>query len=117
MFIQGTCDVCGREREIGVASLPFAPMSVAFCRECLKEDAYPLWALHASAECAGGYERCVDWFKELRSFKDGRYIEGNEVVLAFQTIEEVKLPEILRQRQNPDLCLQEGYNSEPGDEK
>lgn len=80
MFIKGICDVCDREREIGVASLPFMPMSVAFCRECLEKDAYPLWALHIGAELNDGYENTADWFKELKSFKDGEYIDGPEVM-------------------------------------
>lgn len=80
LLMQGTCDVCGREREVGVASLPFAAVSVAYCRECLQENAFPLWALHASAEIAGGYAGMADWFQELRSYKDGRYIDGKEVV-------------------------------------
>lgn len=81
MFFIGKCDVCERDnREVGVASLPFAAMSIAFCKECLNEDAFPLWALHANAEMCGGYEECADWFKQMKSFHDGKYIDGKEVI-------------------------------------
>jgi hypothetical protein len=83
MIQNGTCDVCGRERRIGVASLPFAAMSVAFCHECLREGAYPLWALHACAEICGGYAQTNEWFQSLRSWKDGRYIDGPEVMACY----------------------------------
>ncbi len=78
-MMQGTCDVCSREAEVGVASLPFAPMSVAFCHECLKQDAYPLWALHAGADMNEGYDNCADWFKNLCSYWNGAYIDGDMV--------------------------------------
>lgn len=79
-FRVGTCDVCQRDREVGVASLPFAPMSVAFCRECLEHNAYPLWALHAQYEMVGGPKNAADWFKGLSSFVDGQYIDGKDVL-------------------------------------
>jgi len=79
VFSIGTCDVCGKKNEVGVASLPFAPMSVAFCRSCLQAHAYPLWAIHANIEMLGGYEEAADWFKELGSFHDGEYIDGDKV--------------------------------------
>lgn len=79
MFRLGTCDVCSKETEVGVASLPFAPMSVAFCRECLTHNAYPLWALYAGYDINSGVEQTAQWFQELGSFHEGSYIDGAEV--------------------------------------
>ena len=81
--MKGTCDVCEKTSEVWVGSLPFAPMSVAFCAECLKESAYPLWALHATVECLGGYDQAAEWFKELRSYHDGMYIDGPQVKMLY----------------------------------
>lgn len=82
-LLQGKCDVCGQDKLVGVASLPFAAMSVAFCRDCLKNKAFPLWALHANAEMCGGYENCADWFKELASYYKGEYIDGDTVMALY----------------------------------
>ena len=74
------CDVCGKDEAVGVASLPFAPMSVAFCVPCLKAKAFPLWSMHGSIELAGGPDGCADWFKELKSYHDGDYIGWDRIV-------------------------------------
>lgn len=75
-----TCDVCDRERDVRVGSLPFAPMSVAFCQECIGQNAYPLWALHTGYDLVDGPDNAADWFKEMRSYADGLYIDGAEVL-------------------------------------
>ena len=83
-LVQGKCDTCGKETLVGVASLPFAAMSVAFCRDCLVHNAFPLWAIHANVEMIGGYEHVADWFKQLCSYHDGRYITAEEVVALYK---------------------------------
>lgn len=58
-------------------------MSVAFCHECLRENAYPLWALHAGYDMNGGVSNTAEWFQQLRSWKDGHYIDGAEVLACY----------------------------------
>lgn len=86
-MITGKCDTCNKDDgEIGVASLPFAPMSVAFCRDCLKQGAYPLWALHIGIEMCGGSDEVADWFKLMNSFHNGKYISGKEVMALYAQV-------------------------------
>lgn len=88
MFVDGTCDVCLRQRQIGVASLPFAPMSVAFCRECLTNNAYPLWTLHAAIELGGGKAAVgefAQWFRLSRSYYGGAYIGFDRVLALYMS--------------------------------
>jgi len=83
-FTQGICDVCDRDREIGVASLPFAPMSVAFCRECLTQRAYPLWSLLGLIDMCGGPDEVAAWVHDCKAFKAGVYIEWEAIVRLHQ---------------------------------
>ena len=45
------CDTCGKSPIRGVAAIPFIPMSVAYCQECLSANAHPWWALVANQAC------------------------------------------------------------------
>ena len=57
-----TCDVCGKEEAVGVACVPFVPMSVAYGRECLQANAHPWDVLVANTACLNGLENaCKDW--------------------------------------------------------
>lgn len=47
------CDVCGNAGIKGVASIPFVPMSVAYCEGCLRANAHPWWALVANQASIG----------------------------------------------------------------
>lgn len=68
------CEVCEKEPPVGIASLPFAAMSVAFGQTCILNNAYPIWACIASIECVGGKQNCAEWFLNLNTFLDGKYI-------------------------------------------
>ncbi len=74
-----SCDTCGGS-EVGVACCPLGAFSVAYCRECLLQDAHPLWAIHATLDCIGGSQYVADWVKLLKSHKDGKYIGWDEIV-------------------------------------
>jgi hypothetical protein len=42
------CDVCGNEsggKDVGVAAVPMAPVSVMWCDNCLRENAVPKFVL------------------------------------------------------------------------
>jgi hypothetical protein len=42
----GSCDVCGRSEDIvGVGAVPGAAISIVWCRNCLVNDAQPLFAI------------------------------------------------------------------------
>ena len=77
------CNVCNVEPSVGVASLPFAAMSVAFCAHCLAEDAYPLFAIHATLDGIGGPENAAPWFTLVRSYHEGRYIGWDEILACY----------------------------------
>lgn len=84
MFMQGTCDTCQKETEVGCHSLHFAAMSVCSCRECLKQGASPLYLIHGNLDCCGGVEGVADWFKEsIRSYSDGKYIGWDDIVKTY----------------------------------
>lgn len=48
-----TCNVCDKKGVAGVAAIPFIPMSVAYCRECLNANAHPWWALVGNQSIIG----------------------------------------------------------------
>lgn len=53
-LMKGTCDVCDRERKLYVCSSSLAPMSLAFCTECLVLGAEPLSAVVTNVWMVGG---------------------------------------------------------------
>lgn len=59
------CDVCNKEKAIGVACIPMVPMSVAYCRKCLEANAHPWWALVANTICINGLENANDEWKQM----------------------------------------------------
>ena len=73
------CEVCDKEPSVGVASLPFAAMSVSFGRECLVRNAYPLWSVVVTIEINGGKNQCSDWFLSLNTYHNGGYIKVRDI--------------------------------------
>lgn len=75
------CEVCEQQPALGVASLPFAPYSAAFCRECISKRAYPLWTLDYLLNDVGNGDdaNLVDDVKDFHSFHKGRYVGWDEV--------------------------------------
>jgi hypothetical protein len=59
------CEVCNTNEAIGVAAIPGIPMSVAYCKECLEKDSYPMWALISYTACCNGLDHCAEWWKEI----------------------------------------------------
>ncbi len=59
------CDVCGSNKAIGVAAIPFIPMSAAFCEPCLKAEAYPWRILLANSWAMGGLDNACEEWKEM----------------------------------------------------
>lgn len=77
-----TCDVCGKPAK-GVASSVLGAFSLAYCQRCLEEHAEPLDWFHATLDCIGGPERAAEWVKDLRSYKDGQYIDWPDIIAAY----------------------------------
>jgi hypothetical protein len=48
-----TCQVCNKQKSIGVASGACGPVSIAYCRECLQTGAEPFDLLTAYLGCGG----------------------------------------------------------------
>jgi hypothetical protein len=69
------CQVCNQRRAVGVHSSPWAAMSIAYCPECLWEDAEPLWLVESLLEINGGPQGCNEAFLNTQTWKDGQYIE------------------------------------------
>jgi hypothetical protein len=60
-----TCEVCAKNQAIGVCSVPGVAYSAAYCAECLKANAHPLFILVAGTACNGGLDHCASWWKEM----------------------------------------------------
>ncbi len=62
-----TCEVCGKSKAIGVASVPGVPYSAAYCKECLEANAHPYFILVANTACCGGFDKtCPEWQDMVR---------------------------------------------------
>ena len=59
------CDVCNKNEALGVACIPYVPISVAFCQECLNANSYPLSILIANTACCNGIENCNEDWKNM----------------------------------------------------
>ena len=67
---------------MGVASIPGAPMSIAWCDKCLALDTVPSFIFdHDFIFVAGGdVTRLVDWARQRSTWIDGKYIKFDEYV-------------------------------------
>ena len=60
-----TCEVCDKRDAVGVACVPMAPISCAYCTECLAANAHPWYALVANTACIGGLENANGNWKKM----------------------------------------------------
>lgn len=65
MSIDLICEVCNKEKAVGVACVPMVPMSVAYCKSCLKANAHPWWILIANTVCIGGLNNANLCWQEM----------------------------------------------------
>jgi len=82
-YADQTCDVCQGESGgafVGVASVPGAPVSIAWCRACLARDAAPSWVFdHDYIFVAQGNLAALhDWARQRVTWDDGRYVGFDE---------------------------------------
>lgn len=77
--MNGSCEVCNREREVHVGASPFGPISFAYCNECLTEGAEPEFVLdYLWNDVAGGN---IGNLRVLpKTWADGRYQTFQEYV-------------------------------------
>lgn len=59
------CDVCGEHEEVGVASVPGVPMSVAYCTECLRANAHPYGIMVINTALIDGYDNASEWWQQM----------------------------------------------------
>jgi len=59
------CDVCGVELAIGVACVPYVPISVAYGIDCLRANAHPYWVLVANTAACDGFEYCDEGWQKM----------------------------------------------------
>lgn len=57
-----SCEVCPDAPAIGVASMPGLPVSVAYCRDCLRANAHPWGLLLANTVALGGLVHAAGWW-------------------------------------------------------
>lgn len=77
-----SCDCCERAEQlsVGVAASGIGAFSISWCRECLDNCAEPVWAVETVLDMNKGLDGCAEWFKEVRVFKNGKYISVAELV-------------------------------------
>lgn len=57
-----TCEVCQKEKAVGVCCVPGVPYSAAYCKTCLEANAHPYGIVVANTACCGGLEHtCQEW--------------------------------------------------------
>lgn len=83
-----TCDICNNESGgtfVGVAAVPGAPVSVAWCSECLKRDCAPSFVFdHDWLYVAGGDPEVLnEWAMQRVTWAEGRYMAFTEYVKRF----------------------------------
>src|SRR5574337_21580 len=62
-----TCEVCKKNKAVGVCSVPGVRYSAAYCRQCLEADAHPYFIMVANTACCGGLEHtCEEWQEMVR---------------------------------------------------
>lgn len=66
------CESCNLYPAVGVASLPFAAVSCAFCRDCLIHRCYPLWAVIGTIQICSGKVGVSEWFLDNVCVRLGR---------------------------------------------
>jgi hypothetical protein len=59
------CGVCGKKGEHPIASVPGVPHSAAYCKECFASNAHPYDLVVINTWSCGGYDECVDWWKNM----------------------------------------------------
>ena len=89
------CDVCNNEsggKDIGVAAVPGAPVSIMWCDECLKRNSAPAFIFdHDFIYVASGdLANLSDWALSRVTWADGRYMEFREYVqrISQETVDE-----------------------------
>lgn len=84
------CDVCNRQGTTQVVCSAVGPASFAYCTECLHQGTEPLGCFYYLYDDVGNKgEGLHESVKNLRTFKDGKYITWDEFV-AFRRSEDGK---------------------------
>jgi len=109
-----TCQVCKKNKALGVASSILGAISFAYCETCLRVGADDLGMFIFTYETCG--EDVAPWVKNLMTYHNDKYITWNDFVelvkageIKVMTPEE--LDEVMRQEMlNDQLCEEEQFN-------
>jgi hypothetical protein len=61
----GVCDCCGEEPAVGVAAVPYVPISITWGSKCLQAGIIPYWVAVANTAVCGGLDQTNDDWKQL----------------------------------------------------
>jgi len=74
------CEVCKKREAVVVGSCTLAQaISHAYCQECIKQRADPIWCFFAVIDGVGGLNHLADWCRSVRSYYCGEYIKFGTV--------------------------------------
>jgi hypothetical protein len=90
-----TCDVCNGESGgefVGVAAIPGAPISIAWCRTCLAQNAVPTFIFdYDYVHVAGGdATRLNEWARSRTTWIDGAFVRFDDYIITRWTPERVQ---------------------------
>ena len=98
-----TCEVCGKERAVGVAAIPGVPLSVAYGSNCLAANAHPYPILVIHTALCGGYDHTIE---EWRRMVDDTLVHLGKAREEFDADVEREMEET--RRQDEALLRQDG---------
>ena len=59
------CEVCGKNKAVGIACVPMVSTSCAYCSGCLRANAHPWAVLIANSICLGGLDQANESWKQM----------------------------------------------------
>lgn len=80
-----TCNCCNENEAVGVASSSLGPVSFAYCRRCLDEDADCEVMFQVMADMVNGDDTgLADYVKRMKTFKNGSYITWSDWLKTYE---------------------------------
>lgn len=85
-MLDNKCDCCGGPDAVGVAAVPFLPISIAWCVKCLKAEVLPFDLMAFNTAMIGGMENAngewADWVERSITYHGKTHAEFDAAVKA-----------------------------------